>query len=66
MKKVVITDAGSGLGAALVKKYHAGDYHVILLGRTLGKLEKIAKDFKNYAVYPLDVSSPKAVAATFE
>ena len=66
MKKVVITGAGSGLGAALVKKYHAGGYHVTLHGRTLEKLETIAKDFKNYAVYPLDVSSPKAVAATFE
>ena len=66
MKNVVITGAGSGLGAALAKKYHAGGYHVTLLGRTLEKLDLIAKDFKHYAVYPLDVSSHTAVAATFQ
>ena len=66
MKNVVITGAGSGLGAALAKKYHAEGYHVTLLGRTLEKLDSIAKDFKNYAVYPLDVSSYTAVESTFQ
>lgn len=66
MKNVVITGAGSGLGASLAKKYHALGYHVTLLGRTLEKLEYIAKDFEHYAVFALDVSDYAAVEATFQ
>ncbi len=66
MKNVVITGAGSGLGASLAQKYHAAGYHVTLLGRTIEKLEAIAKDFKNYEIYPLDVSSYTAVESTFK
>ena len=66
MKNVVITGAGSGLGASLAKKYHAAGYHVTLLGRTIEKLEDTAKNFKNYAVYQLDVSSYTAVESTFQ
>lgn len=66
MKNVVITGAGSGLGASLAKKYHALGYHVTLLGRTIEKLEAIAKDFKNYTIFPLDVSSHTAVESTFQ
>lgn len=65
MKNVVITGAGSGLGASLAQKYHAAGYHVTLLGRTIEKLEAIAKYFKNYEIYPLDVSSYTAVESTF-
>lgn len=65
MKNVVITGAGSGLGASLAKKYHDAGYHVTLLGRTVEKLESISKDFTYYAIYPLDVSSYTAVESTF-
>lgn len=66
MKNVVITGAGSGLGASLANKYHTAGYHVTLLGRTIEKLENTAKNLENTAVYPLDVSSYTAVESTFK
>lgn len=66
MKNVVITGAGSGLGASLAKKYHAAGYHVTLLGRTIEKLDDISKDFENSTVYQLDISSYTAVESTFK
>ncbi|MEW8995703.1 SDR family oxidoreductase [Clostridium sp.] len=60
---VVITGAGSGLGAALAKKYSSLDYHVCLLGRTKSKLEKTAKSLTNsYSIYEVDVTSKQMVS----
>ena len=57
-KHVVITGAGSGLGASMAVKYNELGNHVTLIGRTKEKLEQVAKTFKssNYSIYPLDVS----------
>lgn len=67
LKHVVITGAGSGLGASLASKYNKMGYHVTLIGRTKEKLERVAKTFNNsnYSVYSLDVSSPSNIKEIF-
>lgn len=67
LKHVVITGAGGGLGASLARKYNEMNYHVTLIGRTIEKLEKVAKGFNNsnYSIYSLDVSSPTNVKEVF-
>jgi len=42
MKKILVTGAGSGLGAELSKYYAEEKNHIILVGRTIEKLEKVA------------------------
>ncbi|WP_442602226.1 SDR family oxidoreductase [Paenibacillus sp. KN14-4R] len=60
---VVITGAGSGLGAALAYKYSSLGYHICLLGRTKSKLEQTAKTLTHgYSIYEVDVSSKQQVA----
>lgn len=64
---VVITGAGSGLGAALAKKYSDLGYHICLLGRTKSKLEQTAKTLLHgYTIYEVDVSSKQMVAQIIE
>lgn len=64
---VVITGAGSGLGASFAKKYSAMGYTVCLLGRTKKKLEQLAKILSNdYYIYELDVSSKSDVKRVFQ
>lgn len=59
---VVITGAGSGLGASLAKKYSELGYHVCLLGRTESKLDRTAKLLSGpYSIFPVDVSSKEDV-----
>ena len=64
---VVITGAGSGLGASLAKKYAEDGYHVCLLGRTEDKLERTTKDLpnKDHSIYSVDVSSKSEVSHIF-
>lgn len=65
-KNVVITGAGSGLGASLAKKYSESGAYVCLLGRTKATLEKTAKKLQGkYSTYELDVSSPSRVNQVF-
>ena len=67
IKVVVITGAGSGLGASLAKKYSAMGCHVCLLGRTVSKLEQAAEQLTNsYSIYEVDVTSRDSVANVFE
>lgn len=64
---IVITGAGSGLGASLTKKYSELGYHVVLLGRTKSKLNRTAENLtKDYSIYELDVSSKKDVASVMQ
>ncbi|MCR8969393.1 SDR family oxidoreductase [Facklamia sp. 7083-14-GEN3] len=67
-KHIVITGAGSGLGATLAKKYNEKGYHVSLIGRTREKLEKLVQSFSNssYSIYALDVSIFEDVKSTFD
>ncbi|MDW7661628.1 MAG: SDR family NAD(P)-dependent oxidoreductase [Bacillota bacterium] len=44
MGKIIITGAGSGLGAELAKKYSEHGYSILLVGRTLAKLDEIANE----------------------
>ena len=44
MGKIIITGAGSGLGAELAKKYSKHGYSILLVGRTLSKLDEIAEE----------------------
>lgn len=67
MKTVVVTGAGSGLGASLARKYNEQGHHVVLLGRTEEKLEALGESFSNaaFSVYAVDVSSYVEVEKTF-
>ncbi|MDN6161983.1 MAG: SDR family oxidoreductase [Atopostipes sp.] len=67
-KHVVITGAGSGLGASLALKYNELGNHVTLIGRTREKLENVAERFKdsNYSIYSLDISLPSKVKEVFK
>lgn len=63
---VVITGAGSGLGASLAKRYSDAGSHVCLLGRTRAKLERTADGLKNsHTIYVVDVSSKQEVDRVF-
>ncbi|RAS90398.1 alcohol dehydrogenase [Priestia endophytica] len=64
---VVITGAGSGLGASLVKKYSDLGCHVCLLGRTSTKLIRTAETLtNNHSIYKVDVSSKQDVAKVMQ
>lgn len=62
IKNVVITGAGSGLGASLARKYSDLGYHVCLLGRTKSNLCQTAEKLTHsYSIYEVDVSSKRDV-----
>ncbi len=62
-KVVVITGAGSGLGASLAKKYSNRGSHVCLLGRTESRLKKVAEQLsESCSIYAVDVTDKSAVA----
>ncbi|MDM5309744.1 SDR family oxidoreductase [Peribacillus frigoritolerans] len=65
---VVITGAGSGLGASLAKKYSDLCCHVCLLGRTQTKLIRTAETSlsHNHSIYEVDVSSKSEVAKVMQ
>ncbi|QDX95341.1 3-oxoacyl-[acyl-carrier protein] reductase [Brevibacillus laterosporus] len=59
---VVITGAGSGLGASLAKRYSEQGYHVCLLGRTKAKLERTAEQLAgSNSIHVGDVASRQAI-----
>ena len=64
---VVVTGAGSGLGACIARRFSAAGDTVALLGRTeLGLRQTAEKLPGKSAVYRLDVSDPAQVWDTFE
>jgi 3-oxoacyl-[acyl-carrier protein] reductase len=65
-KTIVITGAGTGLGRQVARELSYDGNILILLGRTLDKLEKVAEELGGgaYAV-KCDVSSPEAISAAF-
>ena len=66
MEVVVVTGAGSGLGACVARRFSQGGARVILLGRTREWLERTAESLSGEsAVYPLDVSRKAQVEETF-
>ena len=67
IKVVVITGAGSGLGASLAKKYSDLGCHVCLLGRTKTKLVRTAETLKHsHSIYEVDVSSKNEVTKVMQ
>ena len=66
-KTIVITGAGSGLGKHLAQRFAADGEQVVLLGRTLSKLEAVAENLGDRAMaIACDVGSADAVRAAFD
>lgn len=65
MKLVVITGAGSGLGAELAKEYSKEGNHVVLLGRSMDKLKNIQNQLEHTTCYSVDVSKKESVSNIF-
>jgi meso-butanediol dehydrogenase/(S,S)-butanediol dehydrogenase/diacetyl reductase len=65
-KVIVITGAGSGLGRALARRLAADGDTVVLLGRTLARLEAVVAEIGERAMaVGCDVGSPDAVRGAF-
>jgi meso-butanediol dehydrogenase / (S,S)-butanediol dehydrogenase / diacetyl reductase len=65
-KIIVITGAGAGLGRALARRFAADGETVVLLGRTLSKVQKVASELGTRAsAFQCDVASPDSVRAAF-
>lgn len=65
-KTICITGAGVGLGRALARRFAADGETVILLGRTLAKVESAAAEIGDGAMaVQCDVGSPDSVRAAF-
>lgn len=65
-KSIVITGAGVGLGRALARRFASDGDNVVLLGRTLSKVEAAAGEIGERAMaIGCDVSSPDSVRAAF-
>lgn len=63
---VVVTGAGSGVGAALVKRLHAAGANVVLAGRDAAKLAGVIEslgDGELLLAVPTDVTKPEQCAA---
>ncbi len=65
-KTIVITGAGDGLGRALARRFAADGETVILLGRTLSKVQAVADEIgaPHFAI-ECDVANPASVRAAF-
>lgn len=65
-KTIVITGAGVGLGRALARRFHKEGETVVLLGRTVAKVEAVAAELGERAMaVGCDVASPDSVRAAF-
>lgn len=65
-KTIVITGAGVGLGRALARRFAEDGDNVVLLGRTLSKVEAAAEEIGERAMaVGCDVSSPDSVRDAF-
>jgi NAD(P)-dependent dehydrogenase (short-subunit alcohol dehydrogenase family) len=64
-KTIIITGAGSGIGAATTKAFLDDGYHVGLIGRRTEALEATANGHKNALILPCDVADPNAVESAF-
>ena len=65
-KTIIITGAGDGLGRALARRFARDGETVILLGRTLSKLEAVAAELgEGHLALQCDVGDPDSVRAAF-
>lgn len=58
MKAVVITGAGTGIGAACARRLGADGYGIVLSGRRPEPLDEVAVDIEHVVVVPGDVTDP--------
>ncbi|WP_420555688.1 SDR family NAD(P)-dependent oxidoreductase [Roseovarius sp.] len=67
-RTVIITGAGSGIGAATARRFAEDGWNVVLNGRTRDKLEDVAKDLpeRHTHIAPGDVSEPDDAARLVE
>ena len=70
MKTILITGAGSGLGAELARQWSIQGNHVLLVGRTRQKLENTKRSINNpdglISIYPCDVTNPNDITRLME
>lgn len=65
-KVIVITGANGGLGRAIAQRFANDGDKVVLLGRTLSKVQAVAEEIGEHAVaFACDVTSPDSVRAAF-
>lgn len=64
-KTIIITGAGSGIGAETAKAFLDDGFHVGLIGRRMETLEATADGHKNALALPCDVADPDAVDDAF-
>jgi len=62
----IITGVGLGTGAALVRRFHQGGYHVAMLARTAERLSALESELTDAFAVPCDVSNPDALHAALE
>ena len=70
-KSIVITGASGGIGAEIAKLCAASGANLVLLARSIGKLEQLQTELQQkhqikVAVYQLDVSDTAQVQAVFQ
>lgn len=66
-KTIVITGAGDGLGRALARRFAKDGETVILLGRTLSKIQAVADEIgAPHIALECDVAQPDSVRAAFK
>ncbi len=58
VKAVVITGAGTGIGAACARRLGADGYGIVLSGRRPEPLDEVAMDIEHVVVVPGDVTDP--------
>jgi NAD(P)-dependent dehydrogenase (short-subunit alcohol dehydrogenase family) len=64
-KTIIITGAGSGIGAETAKKFLQNEFNVGLIGRRIQTLEATANRHKNALILPCDVANPEDVERAF-
>lgn len=65
-KTIIVTGAGSGIGAATAQAFLGAGWNVALLGRRLAPLESVAEDHLQSLCLSCDVTDENAVDAAFE
>ncbi|MEI7973952.1 MAG: SDR family oxidoreductase [Bdellovibrio sp.] len=58
-KTVVITGAGTGIGAACARRFALDAWHVVLVGRRRSLLESLAKDLRSAQSIECDITNEK-------
>ena len=63
MKKILITGGSSGIGEGLARALHKKGVKVIIAGRNIGSLARIASECPGMAYHTVDVTDPMSIAS---